>query len=237
MMTHLKVIFQDLSVMYETQRQYVDEFYSKHAINSKHLLIAYEIPNRGFHLIAYDPLQGQLCQEREREITDIKIDLIIASEAYFYLIEDTDKPNNKHLIHEFDYELKRTRTAGFGQNKWPKKPFYIPLSADVFAVELERVYLKLESRIRVFSRSTGLAVTEILLDDLHLSRVFLDVREPGDELFLIFNGYQKVSLYDSRGELVASNKIRHPGKFDEFQFIRAGYFGFINSDKSIILIV
>lgn len=231
MMTHLKVIFQDQSVMYETKRQYVDEFYAAHASNSKHILIAYEDPSRGYLLFSYDP---QLRKEREREV-NVTIDLILTSETRFYLVEDTDK-HNKHLIYEFDYEFNRLQKP-FGQNKWPKKPFYIPVGADVFAVENERIYLKLESRVRVLSRSNGLVLNELLFEDLHMSRVFLDVTSPNDELFLVFNGYQKVSLYDIHGEVVASNKIRHPGKFDEFKFIRAGYFGFINNENMFILIV
>lgn len=233
MITHLKVIFQDESVMYEAERQYVDEFYTTHAVHSKHILIAYTVPNRGFNLFSYSP---QLREERRIDIYDIKIDLILTSETRFYLIEDTDKPS-KHIIHEVSYEFARTRGTGFGQNKSPRKPFFIPTGADVFAVENERVYLKLESRVRVLSRATGLVLSELTFDDLHMSRVFLDVTSPNDELFLVFNGYQKLSLYDSRGELVASNKIRHPGKFDEFQFIRAGYFGFVNNEKMLILIV
>lgn len=231
LITHLKVIFPDGSLLYETKLQHVDTFYHTHAIYSnKHIILAYIIPNNGFQLTCFD---FRLNEERKSNV-DVNLDTMLTSESRVYLVQDTHR-SSSHLIHEFDYDFKRLSSA-FGQNKSPKKPFYIETGADVFAVENGRIYVKTESRVKILEKKNGLVLNQLVLEDLHLSKVFLDVTSD-EEMFLVFNGYQRVSLFDSRGEIVASNKIRVHERFDRFQFIRAGCFGFVNTEKMIILII
>ena len=57
------------------------------------------------------------------------------------------------------------------------------------------------------------------------------------EIFQVFNGYDKLSIYDSKGKIIGENKLRLDEKFDDFQYLKASNrFGFINKKKNVLLI-
>jgi hypothetical protein len=212
-------------VLYEHKYENTSALLSRHAYyDSKYLLLAFEKGSDDFYIVLFDAGLNEL---RTKKIA-YEFNDIYMSESKFYLLRANSK---EKLINEYDYDFHFINS--YGQSKRKKKKFFI--EGSVFAIENDKVYTKYENTVSVLAKASGNVLHQFDLDDLITSRIFLDFDK---EKFLVFNGYQKLSYYNHSGELVNFNKIRVASeKFDEFQFIKSGYFAFINNQKNLILII
>lgn len=187
--------------------------------NEKKILIVFSNGKKYFELQLFDLDLNLLVSKN----FNFEINKIIMNETNIYILSDC----KKNYIHEYGFEL--VKLAKFGQNKNPKRSFYI--QGDVINVTSEKIFTKHDNCILVLSKGKGEVLLKFSVDELSSSCVFLDKMNN----YLVYNGFSKVSLYNSTGELIISNKIRYQEQFDEFQLTQSGHFAFLNNSKNFIL--
>ena len=136
----------------------------------------------------------------------------------------------KPYIREYDEKLKLTKS--FGQKHKENSSFYI--KGEVVGINDLKIFVKNENELRLISRSNGDLLSKITFDDLKTSKICLDYHK---EKYIVFNGFDKVSYYNHKGELIISNKLRSGLTFDQFKFSRSGHFAFINHKKNLVLVI
>ncbi|RNA24104.1 hypothetical protein BpHYR1_008929 [Brachionus plicatilis] len=189
--------------------------------NQKYILVVFSNGKKKFDFRLFD-LDLNLIVQKD---FFFEINKIIMNETNIYVLSDHEKT----CIIEYGFEL--VKLAKFGQNKNPKRSFYI--QGNVINVTPDKIFTKHESCINVLSKGKGEVLIKFNVDDLKSSCVFLDKMSN----FLVYNGFSKLSLYNSTGELVIANKIRYPEQFEEFQLTQSGHFAFVNNSKNFILIL
>ncbi|RNA24103.1 hypothetical protein BpHYR1_008928 [Brachionus plicatilis] len=150
--------------------------------------------------------------------------LLMHAKTIFVLTE------KKPFIREYDDKFKLTKS--FGQKSKENSPFY--LKGEVVGINDLKIFVKCENELRLISRSSGELLSKVTFDDLKASKICLDYYK---EKYIVFNGFDKVSYYNHKGELITCNKLRTGQVFDQFKFSRSGHFAFINHKKNLVLVI
>lgn len=190
-------------------------------VNDRYILVVFTSGKRIYNFHLFD-LSLNLVIKKD---FNFEIKKVIMNEFNIYILSD----QKKTYIREYGFEL--VKLAKFGQIKNPKRSFYI--RGNVINVTSDKIFTNHESSIIVLSKGKGEVLLKFNADDLTTSIVFLDKMNN----YLVFNGFSKLSLYNSNGELITANKIRYPERFDEFQLTQSGHFAFINSSKNFIIVL
>lgn len=136
----------------------------------------------------------------------------------------------KPLIREYDERLKLTKC--YGQKSKENSPYY--LKGEVVGINDLKIFVKFENELRLISRSNGELLSKITFDDLKASKICLDYCK---EKYIVFNGFDKVSYFNHKGEMIISNKLRSGHVFDYFKFSRSGHFAFVNHKENLVLVI
>jgi hypothetical protein len=158
---------------------------------------------------------------------DYEISYMLMNEDNVFLISDSEPIVNKYDM-SFKYDVS------FGQVKSEKKKHFV--KDEIFAITRDKLFAKYNSTIRVMQLASGELLHKIdKIEDLANSTIYLDFNK---EKYIIFNGYNQVSFYNHKGDVITSNKLRKlERKIEEFQFSRSGHFAFINYEQSVVLVI
>lgn len=220
--TYLQLV-ENKKVIIETEiNNHLISFFSCY-VNDKYILVVFTNGKRMYYFHLFDFGLKLIIQKA----FNFEINKIIMNESNIYIMSN----EKKTYIREYGFEL--VKLAKFGQNKNQKRSFYI--HGNVINVTSDKIFTNTnhESSVIVQSKGKGEVLLKFNVDDLNTSVVFLDKINN----YLVFNGYSKLSLYNSNGELIATNKIRYPECFDEFQLTQSGHFAFINNSKNFIIVL
>jgi putative transposon-encoded protein len=248
--THLNLLQIDdrsksLTVINTTE--FSDQFchYVAMAVNDRFIIVVYRRWHRQFIVKVFDALA--LTIYNTRMLQDIEIDSIRADNGNdkFYIITDfTSHKRSTSLIMEYEAtQIKKMRA--FGQIKSEKSPFFV--QDELVDIKYEKIVTKFNNSVRVASCATGILLYSFPLDYAVKSKVIVLRRDDNmqgeeadankSEVFSVFNGYEKVSLYNWKGEVLVENKLRMDVHFDDFQLFKSsGRFAFVNSERNIMLI-
>ncbi|CAF1067979.1 unnamed protein product [Brachionus calyciflorus] len=153
------------------------------------------------------------------------IESLLMNDDSIFLISE-----KKPFVNEFDFKLNYKKS--YGQKTKEQKAFYV--KDEIFAITDMKIFVKMENEVRLLNRANGEFLCKIDFDDLKISTIFLDFNK---EKYLVFNGFDKLSYYNHKGELIISSKLRIKEVFNQFQYSRSGHFAFINNKKNIILVI
>lgn len=221
-LTFAKIVYYDSSILHELEIKDVGNFVT-YLIYDKYILLAFKNSRKNYILQMYDL---SLTMLKDVEV-NYEISYLLMNDDRIFVIAES-----KPQINEYDLELKYR--LSFGQMSNEKKPFYV--KEEIIAINAEKIFVKYDSVLRLVCRNTGLILNTIeKIDNLKQSTIFLDYQK---EKYIVFNGYDKVTYYNHKGEQITHNKLRNVNKkFHEFQFSRSGHFAFINYDECTILVI
>ncbi len=224
--TSMQLFYTDRTLLCEAHVKNIGNYVTHHVFN-KHLVIAfrrskkdlvvqlYEI--KGLHVIKTLPI-------------DYEITRLLLSDELVYLISE-----KKPFINVYDLELNYKNS--FGQITSPDKQFYI--KDDLITIQSEKMYLKSQEKVSIIDINNGEVISSIKFPDVPNLKTVTICVDFNKEKYLVYNGFNKLSYYNSKGEKLVDNKLRQNSRlnFEMFQYSKSGHFGFINMDKNIILIV
>lgn len=219
--TFLNII--NLNGQVENKKEINFEFtyYSTDYVYGDFILILFRKTNSNYILHFYD---SSLTLIQEKSL-DLQIAYIVMNDSKIYIITN----NKKAIVNEYDYKLNKI--CSFGQVQNEKKGFYI--KGEIFYIRDEFIFSKSDDDVLIMSKGNGELVSKIKIDDLKISQIFKD----NDENYLVFNRYNKLTLFNKNGQMLIHNKIRFKEKFDEFFLLKSGRFVFIDKKTQIVLII
>lgn len=221
-LTSVQIFYSDRTLLYETQIKNVGA-YITHQVYNKHLIVVLKQSKRDLIVQVYEIKNLHLIKEID---LDYEVAKVICDQDSVYLIGE-----KKYLINEYDIELNFKRD--YGQKNNPNKPYY--LQEEILAIHTKKIFVKNLDSINIIDQTNGLLISSVRIPNIRLSTVLVDFHK---EKYLVYNGFNKLSYFNSKGELLAENKLRHESlNFDQFQYSRSGHFGFISTEKNIMVII
>ena len=209
----IKIIYYDGTVLRETEIKHIG-YMVTYAHYDRNIVVAFRRSKKDYIIQRYDIMNLKM----EKEFfTDFEVNRILINEDRIFLFRD-----NEPYIYEYDHEFKFRQ--GIGQMNKEKKPFYI--KGTIFSINNDKIYIKYENSIRILNKESGELMCSFNVSNLKGSTtIYLDYHK---EKYIVFNGYNKISYYNHKGDLLFQNKLRENDIFDEFQYTTSGHFGFVS---------
>ena len=219
--TVLNVIDHDGSIVRQHEENNHLTYYFCDCVNDKYILLVFRKGRNEYFAHFYD----------------YKFNLLLTKDFQFeiekFLLNDTNiytlASEKKTYVREYNFELVKLRK--FGQNKHSKKSFYI--KGEIFRITSDKIYTKFENDILVLTKGKGDVLLRFSVDELKTSIVYVD----NFQNFLVYNRFNRLSMYNQNGVYVTSNKIRYPEIFDEFLLTNTNNYVFVNKKNNFVLIV
>jgi hypothetical protein len=219
-LTSLQIFYPNLTLLCETQAKGIGN-YLCHAIFDKNLVIAFKRSKKDIILQVYEIKDLRLIKDLP---INYEIAKILLSEGKIYVISE-----KKPFINEYDIELNYKKS--YGQKEKENKPYFV--KDDVITIACNKIFTRHEDRIILLNLETGESIASFQIPDLRKSCVYVDFNK---EKYLVYNGFNKLSYYNHKGELLTENKLRQNENFEIFQYSKSGHFAFINKAKNLCLI-
>ncbi len=230
-------------------------FFNNLALNEKYIVIVYRRWHRQFFIRVLDASTLNPIKEYKMdncEIENIKMDT--NNEKVYFLMDFNEHKSSNGIIKEYEItNMKKLRS--FGQIKSESRPFFI--KDEVVDIKYDKIFVKYKNSLIALSSLSGQVVYKFNLNYIAQSKIIVlhhhdliinrnenvanattGVAAGGElEVFQVFNGYDKLSLYNNRGEIIVENKLRLNERFDDFLYLSAcNRFGFINKNSNFLLI-
>lgn len=223
--------------------------------DEKFIVLVFRCWQDQFHIKVLD--SASLAIKAEQRIFGIEIeDLMLDKDRIYLITRDADSKkclSFNSLVKEYDTTLLK-KMRSFGQNRKESKPFF--LGDEIIDIRSEKIFVKYQNTIRALSTLNGSFLYKFELDRVSLAIVVVLKREDveigsskeatqaelTDDMFQIYNGFDKISLVNNTGKSIVENKLRLDDwavgdRFDDlFYFKTTKRFGFVNSEKNYVLI-
>lgn len=216
----IKIIYFNGTVLYEREICNIGSLVN-YCVHNRHILLEFLV-GKNEHIIHLYDTKLKFIQEK---CIDYNIESIIMNSDTLVICS-----KKQPFVNEYDYELNSLRS--YGQKKNEKKSFFV--KDQIFAITNQKLYLRYQNEVRILCRFNGEMLSRIMIDGLKTSQIYLDFNK---EKFIIYNGANKLSYHNHKGEMIQSTILKTNKCFDEFQYSKSGHFGFIDTKKNIILII
>jgi hypothetical protein len=247
--TTMQIYFTDKTLLSENSAKNVGSYVTHHVFGD-YLAIAFRKTKYEYIVQLYEIKNMRVVKSVP---LDYEMRQILITEDAVYIIA-VKRP----FINKYDLELNFK--GAFGQRENKNAPFYLAFPSDrenlqyhrssdvdtdeLITIQPEKMFVKNGEEVRLVNLKTGDVhegnVTHHVkfsgLQNLNNVTVFVDYNK---EKYLVYSGFNKLSYFSSRGELMAENKIRKSSEltYELFQFSKSGHFGFVCAKKNIILII